>query len=81
MAAEASRKPVRELFVHTRYHSSLMRKIPQIRYDYWKYPEKGYPRKIWWKVIAGDRNLSIIQEYDVIFDEYDYKIRKLDVPK
>lgn len=48
--------------------------------DYLKYTEKGYPKKIWWKIIAGppDFRLSILQEYDLIFDEYDYKIRKIE---
>lgn len=52
-------------------------------YDYWRYPEKGYPRKIWWDIVAGPPGyrLDIIQEYDLIFDEYDYKIRKLEIPK
>jgi hypothetical protein len=35
------------------------------------------PTKIWWKVIAGERKLSILEEYDLIFDDYDRRIRKL----
>lgn len=52
----------------------------RIDYDYWKHPEEGYPQKIWWKIIAGPPGfrLSILQEYDLIFDEDDYKIRRID---
>lgn len=37
------------------------------------------PKTIWWKVVAGppEYKLDILQEYDLIFDEYDLKIRKL----
>lgn len=57
-----------------------LRRKRAVDVDYWKYPEKGYPKKIWWKVVAGPPNfkLSILQEYDLIFDETDYKIRKVD---
>lgn len=58
-----------------------LRKKSTKSYDYWKYPEKGYPHKIWWNVVAGPRELSILQEYDLMLDDYDYKIRRLDVPK
>lgn len=37
------------------------------------------PEKIWWKIVAGPPGykLSILQEYDLIFDDYDRRIRKL----
>lgn len=34
------------------------------------------PKKINWKVIAGPE-LSAIQQYDLVFDDYDLKIRGL----
>lgn len=37
------------------------------------------PKVIRWQVIAGNRRLSPLESYDVVFDEYDLKIRKLDV--
>jgi len=51
-------------------------------YNYHKNPEKGYPKTIWWKIVSGPpgERLSILQEYDLVFDEYDYKIRKMEVP-
>ncbi len=36
------------------------------------------PRIVNWKVIAGGE-LSAIQKYDVIFDDYDLKIRQIAV--
>lgn len=37
------------------------------------------PKRLKWKVIAGDGySLDYYQSYDLIFDEYDLKIRKLD---
>ena len=41
------------------------------------------PQIIWWKIIAGPPGykLDILQEYDLIFDDYDRRIRKLDAPK
>lgn len=45
--------------------------------DYWRYSGDGFPKKIWWKVIAGPGKLSILQEYDLIFDQKDLRIRKL----
>ena len=35
------------------------------------------PRRINWKVIAGNDDLSEIQRHDVVFDNYDLKIRQL----
>ena len=47
---------------------------------YWKEPQKPYPKKIWWEVIAPrGAKLSILQEYDVVFDDYDMKIRQLPI--
>lgn len=37
------------------------------------------PQKVWWEIVAGPpgAKLSILQEYDLIFDDYDRRIRKL----
>lgn len=48
-----------------------------INYDYWKHPEKPYPLTIWWKVVAGNRELSMLEDHDVVFDDHDMKIRRL----
>lgn len=47
-------------------------------WNYFKETEKPYPKTIFWDVIApiGAR-LSILQDHDVIFDDYDMKIRQL----
>lgn len=37
---------------------------------------KNKPRVLRWKVIAG-YNLSTLQRLDLIYDDYDLKIRKL----
>lgn len=49
---------------------------------YWQFPEKGYPKRVYWVVIAprGAR-LTYAQETDLLFDERDYKIRQLPIPK
>ena len=47
-------------------------------YEYWKHPEKGYPKTIWWNVLAGPNNLSMLQDHDIVFDAYDLKIRKIE---
>lgn len=54
-------------------------KRSNIDYEYWKHPPKGYPYKVWWDIIAGPPGyqLSILQEYDIIFDQYDERIRRL----
>ncbi len=36
------------------------------------------PKRINWKVIAGMRKLSHYEAYDLIYDEYDLRIRKMD---
>jgi len=41
--------------------------------DYWKYPEEGYPKTIYWKVIAGNRRLDVLQDHDLLFSENDQK--------
>ena len=46
-------------------------------YNYWKFPEKGYPQTIYWKIIAGNRKLDVLEDHDLVFDEYDYHIRKI----
>lgn len=35
------------------------------------------PKIIRWKVVAGNRQLSYYESYDLIFDKYDLQIRKL----
>jgi hypothetical protein len=36
------------------------------------------PKTIWWKVVSPpEARLSILQDHDLIFDDYDLKIRKL----
>lgn len=35
------------------------------------------PKIVYWKVVAGNRELSTYERYDLIFDDYDYKIRKI----
>jgi hypothetical protein len=54
-----------------------------------KYYDKKYnlnylqnkPERIWWEIVAGPpgAKLSILQEYDLIFDDIDLRIRKLEV--
>ena len=44
--------------------------------DYIKHAEKPFPRKIFWKHIAGPK-LTEIQKYDIVYDNYDLKIRKI----
>lgn len=48
--------------------------------DYIKNCEKGYPKRLYWKVIAGPP-LTFAQQQDLIFDERDYKIRGITPPK
>jgi len=43
----------------------------------WKKLDYTKPKFIHWKVIAGDPKLSFYESYDVVFDEYDLKIRGL----
>lgn len=38
------------------------------------------PKKITWRIVAGGE-LEDIQMYDIVFDEYDYKIRQLEMKK
>jgi hypothetical protein len=47
-------------------------------YNYWKFPQKPFPYNIYWKVIAGNRRLDVLEDHDLVFDEYDLKIRKID---
>lgn len=39
---------------------------------------KNKPKTINWKVVAGNRGLSFYEAYDLVFDVYDLKIRKLE---
>ena len=47
--------------------------------DYFLFPEEGFPQVINWKIIAGNRRLSILEETDLVFDNYDLKLRRMDV--
>ncbi len=38
---------------------------------------KTKPRRIHWEVIAGNPYLSPTERYDVVYDDYDLKIRGL----
>lgn len=40
---------------------------------------KNKPKTIWWDIVAGPPGyeLSILQDHDLVFDSYDYKIRQL----
>lgn len=49
----------------------------RLNVDYWKEPEEGYPKTIYWKVIAGNRRLSVLEDHDIVFDDYDLKIRRI----
>jgi len=42
--------------------------------EYLKNTEKGFPKQIFWKKVAGPE-LDPIQMYDIVYDEYDLKIR------
>lgn len=54
---------------------------PKGEYDaYIKNADKGYPKRIYWTSIAGPK-LTYAQESDLLFDERDYKIRQLPIPK
>lgn len=44
--------------------------------DYLHFPSQGYPKKIYWKHIVGPE-LHPIQMYDIIYDDTDWKIRKM----
>lgn len=51
-------------------------------YDaYIKNCEKGFPKWIYWQIIAGTGPLTYAQQQDLVFDERDYKIRGLKVPE
>ena len=50
------------------------------RLGYWKETEKPYPKTIWWEVVAPKgAELSMMQDHDVVFDDYDMKIRQLPI--
>lgn len=46
--------------------------------DYIKTAESPFPKKIFWKVIAGPP-LSEIQSYDIVYDEKDLRIRGMEM--
>jgi hypothetical protein len=46
---------------------------------HWKEPEKPFPIRIKWVVIAGDRNIHPINLNDVVFDERDLRNRQVNV--
>lgn len=35
------------------------------------------PKTIRWEVVAGDRELSYYEAYDLVFDQYDLNIRQI----
>ena len=42
------------------------------------YLEKNKPKTIWWTVVAPKgAKLTVLQDHDVIFDDYDLKIRQI----
>lgn len=49
-------------------------------FNYWKETTKPYPKTIWWDVVVPKgAKLSIMQDHDIVFDDYDMKIRGLPV--
>ena len=55
---------------------------------YIKNCEKGYPKWIFWEIIAGPKQpdgkfirLTYAQQQDLVFDERDYRIRGLTAPE
>lgn len=62
---------------------ALFFKIGSKMYNKAKLPKnlnylQNKPWKIWWKAVApAGAKLSQLQEYDLIFDDYDLKIRKI----
>ena len=49
-----------------------------IRNDKWNLDYlKNKPKKVYWKVVAGERKLSYYESFDLVFDKYDSKIRGL----
>ncbi len=38
---------------------------------------KNKPRTIRWEIIAGTRELSYYESYDLVYDQYDLKMRHL----
>lgn len=40
---------------------------------------KNDPKTIYWRVVAGNRRLSVLEDHDLIFDDYDLKIRKMNL--
>lgn len=48
------------------------------KYGNLSYLEKNTPYRIWWQVIAPKGyKPNVLQESDLIYDEYDLRIRKL----
>ena len=40
------------------------------REEYWRYPDSGYPRRIWWKVHSPrGYKLDVAQDSDLVFTE------------
>ena len=46
-------------------------------YDYWRNPKEGFPQRIYWRIVAGNRKLDILEESELIFDDRDLKIRQI----
>lgn len=37
------------------------------------------PKTIWWEVIAPKgAKLTVLQDHDLVFDQYDYKMRRIE---
>ena len=47
--------------------------------DYIKHAEKPFPFRINWVVVAGNRELDILEATDIVYDLYDLKIRKMEL--
>ena len=64
----------------TRYLGSYMQNkgFKTKNYNYRLEVKKPYPKTIWWDVVAPKgAKLSILQDHDIVFDDYDMKMRQL----
>ena len=84
MPRHARRKVRGALFYMPRYPSSQMAINSYYGGPYvlnYKYGNLNYlknkPKTIRWKVIVGSRELSFYESYDLVYDQYDLKIRQL----
>ncbi len=52
--------------------------VRPLEQHYWRFPEKGFPRKIYWKTIVPENaKLSEIQKYDLVYDQKDLRMRQI----